>query len=159
MLPNDTLRLPHFAPVIRNKHNAPGMKFESFLAPAERWPARGFPNSDCEVPAISGAAIFVAKSKFEQVGRFDENIFFYYEDDDLSIRLRKQFGPILMISTAQLIHREGESSPATPETMKVRIYHGRRAKIYVARKHGIPYNIPVRILITGIQLLLSPLLS
>ena len=144
-----------FAPTIKDHMNLSGLKTRSILVPSDQWPFRELPEKDFETPVVSGAAIFVSKKKFEHVGGFDENIFFYYEDDDISIRLRKSFGPLMIIRSAQIIHRAGHSSPLTPEINRIKIYHGVRAKVYVTRKYGIPYNLTIRILVSMLQLLVS----
>lgn len=41
---------------------------------------------------FQGACFFLNKAKFEQVGMFDEQIFMYGEEDDITYRIRKQFG-------------------------------------------------------------------
>ena len=39
---------------------------------------------------MGGAAIFIKKETFIKVGGFDEKIFLYHEDDDLSLRLKNE---------------------------------------------------------------------
>lgn len=41
---------------------------------------------------FQGSCFFLNKAKFEQVGMFDEQIFMYGEEDDITYRIRKQFG-------------------------------------------------------------------
>ncbi|WP_298859437.1 hypothetical protein [uncultured Sulfitobacter sp.] len=46
------------------------------------------PNADADVPLLNGPVIFVSRAHFEGIGGFDEAIFLYHEDDDLSMRLK-----------------------------------------------------------------------
>ena len=41
---------------------------------------------------FQGSCFFLNKAKFEQAGMFDEQIFMYGEEDDITYRIRKQFG-------------------------------------------------------------------
>ncbi len=42
-----------------------------------------------KVPFVSGSFMFMYKEDFLQIGQFDPNIFLYYEETDLSIRMKK----------------------------------------------------------------------
>ncbi len=48
-----------------------------------------FFNTPSLIPAVSGVSCLLKTHAFKEVGMFDENYFMYYEDIDLSIRLRK----------------------------------------------------------------------
>lgn len=50
-----------------------------------------------------GAALF-ARSAFEAVGGFDENIFLYYEDLDLALRVRQAGGDCKLSTEARALH-------------------------------------------------------
>ena len=65
-----------FAPVLMDRLGMPAMKSKSVLVPGKRWLMHGLPDMDFEVPAVSGAAVFVSKRIFEEVGRFDEKNLF-----------------------------------------------------------------------------------
>ncbi len=41
---------------------------------------------------FSGSCFFIRKAMFETVGLFDESVFMYGEEDDISYRMRKRFG-------------------------------------------------------------------
>jgi GT2 family glycosyltransferase len=57
-----------------------------------------------EVPAISGACFAVSHRRFDQLGGFDEQLFLYYEDDDLSLRARLAGNVCLAVPAAQVLH-------------------------------------------------------
>jgi N-acetylglucosaminyl-diphospho-decaprenol L-rhamnosyltransferase len=109
------------------------------IAKADYW--RGpAPEADCEVPVLSGACIFIRKDIFERVGGFDENIFLYHEDDDLSLRLRQRGTVLFYIDDAVVTHHGGKSSERTAEVGALKGYEMARSLVYVMRKHQIPFN-------------------
>jgi N-acetylglucosaminyl-diphospho-decaprenol L-rhamnosyltransferase len=94
----------------------------ALVAGAERHPeAAGFnphlerdgtgpqPNGDAALETLSGAALFVRKRLFDQIGGFDERFFLYFEDADLSARLAAN-GALLQIGAARFTHAIGRSS-------------------------------------------------
>ena len=89
------------------------------------------------VPCLSGAALLVRKSAFDTVGGFDPAIFLYYEDDDLSFRLRA-IGPLMLVPQARVRHSSGKSSSASAALSRFKGYHWARSRVYVGRKHGLP---------------------
>jgi len=108
------------------------------LAPHDFATPRQVPQADTAVPALSGAAFMVRRRAFEAVGGFDPAIFLYYEDDDLSLRLRAAQGPLIFVPTAVATHFRGQSSPPSPTLSRFKGYHWARSRIYTARKHGLP---------------------
>jgi len=95
------------------------------------------PTADTEVPVLSGAAIFTTRETFDRVGRFDEDIFLYYEDDDLSLRL-SQLGPLMHIPGAVVRHNDGHSTARSPVTARFKAYHLARSRVFAQIKHGVP---------------------
>ncbi|MFK7751064.1 MAG: glycosyltransferase family 2 protein [Sedimentitalea sp.] len=94
------------------------------------------PDSDTQVPVLSGAAIFIAKDVFDRVGGFDDNIFLYYEDDDLSLRLAK-VGALMHIPAAVVRHNDGHSTLRSPETAYFKAYHLARSRVFAQIKHKV----------------------
>lgn len=103
-------------------------------AVARQYPAR--PEYLCEVPTLNGACFLCRRKAFEQVGGFDTNIFLYFEDDDLSLRLAAQAGPLLYVPKAQVIHASGGSTPEGPQLSRFKGYHYSVSHAYILRKHG-----------------------
>lgn len=64
---------------------------------------------DSENMSILGADIFIRKSVFDMAGRFDENIFMYFEENDLTKRVKKiaPNGKIGFFKEKSIIHLEG----------------------------------------------------
>lgn len=97
---------------------------------------------DADNMYIAGADLFVRKSSFERAGKFDENIFMYYEEPDLIRRIRKavpgakiEFEPRL-----QMIHLEKKSTPSSIFSVEQEM----ESAIYYGRKYGLDYKKKVR---------------
>lgn len=72
---------------------------------------------------IAGADLFVRKSAFEAAGRFDENIFMYYEEPDLIKRIKELSNNYVtsFFPEKKMIHLEGatENKDTTSTVKKV----------------------------------------
>ncbi len=113
-------------------------KHRTRLAPQHRFAPKAVPTVDTPVPALSGAALMVRRVAFAAVGGFDPAIFLYYEDDDLSLRLRAACGPLIFVPSAIVTHHSGKSSAPSADLSRFKGYHWARSRIYAARKHGLP---------------------
>jgi N-acetylglucosaminyl-diphospho-decaprenol L-rhamnosyltransferase len=128
-----------FNPRIQRTDGHESFNYKSDLLPRSKWMSRGWPTSDCDVNILSGAAFFVRRAAFMDVGGFDIKIFLYYEDDDLSLRLKKTCGQLMFCRDALVIHVEGGSSGArTAENEAFKAWHKGYSKIYTMRKHARP---------------------
>lgn len=105
------------------------------LKKTEKYPKKWFPESDHQVPILSGAALFIRRTIFLAVGGFDSNIFLYHEDDDLAKRLHDEFGPLMHIHDALVFHKGDASSTPSPNTQAIKGWHAGFSRVYVARKH------------------------
>ncbi|MFS8038636.1 glycosyltransferase family 2 protein [Xanthobacter sp. AM11] len=59
---------------------------------------------------VHGAAFLVERAAFLALGGFDEAIFLYHEDDDLSLRALARRLPIIVVPQARVVHAGGRSS-------------------------------------------------
>src|SRR5207244_2520602 len=57
-----------------------------------------------EVSAISGACFAMSGALFQQLGGFDERLFLYYEDTDLSLRARLAGYRCIAVPDARVLH-------------------------------------------------------
>lgn len=108
----------------------------SRLMPVSEYMPHRWPDADSEVTVLMGSAFFARRSEFEAVGGFDEDIFLYHEDDDLSRRLRAQRGPIMFIRDAFVTHLAEKSSGSSNATFFFKRYHQARSRVFAAKKHG-----------------------
>lgn len=96
----------------------------------------GSPETDHEVDVVSGAALFCRRTAFERSAGFDERIFLYFEDDDLSLRLLAGGGKLMHVAAAKVQHHQGRSTAPAPSLVGFKNFHWMRSYRYVAEKHG-----------------------
>lgn len=100
--------------------------------------ARWIPEGDCCTPFLSGACWLVRRQIVRDLGGFDENIFLFYEDDDLCRRVSEAGHALVHVHGAIAQHERGAS--AAPR--KGRVFKARRhlawSRGYVSRKWGLP---------------------
>ena len=86
------------------------------------------------VPYLCGAALAVRKADFDRLGGFDERLApFFWEDTDLSLRIRATVGATVVTRGATVRHRHGATVGAVPETTRRTIYE--RNRFLVTWKH------------------------
>ena len=62
-----------------------------------------------ETEVVVGASLIIRKSVFDQISGFDENIFMFFEDDDLCYRVIKLGFKVVVYCQAKIIHLQGKS--------------------------------------------------
>ncbi len=67
-------------------------------------------NDMTAVDFATGAAMFVHSDIFRQIGYFDERYFMYYEDADLSVRVKNLDKDIIFVPNAVVWHKVAQSS-------------------------------------------------
>lgn len=65
--------------------------------------------SPLKVDWVSGAALMVRKSVFEEIGGFDENFFMYFEDEDLCWRIKETGYDVYYLGDVIITHLGGQS--------------------------------------------------
>jgi len=80
-----------------------------------------------EVFSACGAAAMYLRDDFLEAGGFDESYFSYFEDVDLSFRLRLAGGRCLYVPQA-VVHHIGSASSG--KTSKFAVYHGHRNMVW-----------------------------
>ncbi|MEM6481940.1 MAG: glycosyltransferase family 2 protein [Pseudomonadota bacterium] len=128
-----------FNPAMADGNGKQLFKRSSVLLSREAHLPSGWPSRTRKVKVLNGAALFIRKSAFDRVGGFDEKIFLYHEDDDLSIRLSLQAGELMFVREAEAIHKSGYSTPRAPETAALKAFHMGRSRVYATRKHGVSF--------------------
>ncbi len=145
-----------FNPAITDGRGHPYFKRGSVLLPKSRRLSPGWPAADREVPILTGAALFVRRAAFEAVSGFDEAIFLYHEDDDLSLRLATAYGPLMFVRAARVTHDAGNSTVRSPASAAFKAFHMGRSRVYAARKHDLP-GAGRKALVSALLQLVSPL--
>ena len=86
---------------------------------------------------ISGANIFIRKDLFVLSGLFDENIFMYYEEPDLTRRLNKLGDYVIEYDKKiKMIHLERKSTPNSINSVKYEF----ESALYYGKKYNLNYN-------------------
>lgn len=89
-------------------------------------------NVNCGVFAFCGAGVLLRLSTMHRIGMFDERIFMYYEDTDLSVRMRRNgWGIEYEPSSVIRHHHAGLSKEWSPGFT----YNVTRSRIYIIWKH------------------------
>jgi hypothetical protein len=88
-------------------------------------------NTEIEVPYLSGCFMFIRTSVFNEVGMFDDNIFMYLEDTDLSRRINEKYKTIYYPKVT-VYHKFEKGSFKNKKLLK---YHIKSA-IYYFNKWG-----------------------
>ena len=84
-----------------------------------------------KVNFVPGSFMFIHSDDFYEIGGFDTNIFLYYEETDLCIRLAKKSKFAYLVPEATFIHFHGvstERSLAIKKELKISL-------LYIIRKH------------------------
>ena len=144
-----------FNPKIIDRTGKQDFKRRSVLLPKSKWMSKKFPTFDKDVSVLSGAAIFIKKEKFLQIKGFDEKIFLYHEDDDISIRLKNKIGNLMYIHNAVITHIGGSSSSRDESIAKIKGYHMGRSRVYAQKKHNIK-AVTIRNIMLSLIQILSP---
>jgi hypothetical protein len=79
---------------------------------------------------ITGAALLISRELYEKLGGFDENFFMYMEDDDLCRRISNLGLKNAVLTTARVMHYEGQSSTSYE---KKKFYY--KSQDYYWQKH------------------------
>ena len=85
---------------------------------------------------IAGADLFVRKNAFIDSGCFDENMFMYSEEPDLTRRVRALGYTTAYFKQKSIIHLEGKTTGKSLTSEKMRL----ESKEYYCRKHGLDYR-------------------
>lgn len=89
----------------------------------------------------SGADIFIERTTFAEIGLFDENIFLYGEEEDLSFRLDRIHKKIVYFSRITICHLQGKSSGHNYQKNVNRMLD---SWMYICQKYGFPFNSFIR---------------
>lgn len=89
-------------------------------------------SNEREVDAFSGVSVAIPRELFLELGGFDKNMFLYYEDTDLSIRLKRFGYSIWYQPKSKLTHIHSASSKEWSEFF---IFHTELNRLLLIWKH------------------------
>jgi GT2 family glycosyltransferase len=86
---------------------------------------------------LSGAVLLARVEAVRRIGGFDSNIFLYYEDDDLCIRMRQAGLSLILVPEARATHIGGGSSRPGLAIHWRKFWHMAWSRLYIeAKYHG-----------------------
>lgn len=89
-----------------------------------------------EVDWVSGTALMIRRELFKEVGGFDENIFMYFEDQDLCLQTKKLGKKVLFYPNSHIIHFDGKSW--SNDSQKKKAFY--EAQTYFFKKHSTSFE-------------------
>ena len=96
-------------------------------ASLKNWDKKDF----LRVNTVPGAALMISKKLFEEVRGFDEKIFLYFEENDLSKRVGSLGYKFFLIPQAKIIHKVGKSTQYLNKKEKTFA----KSRFYYLKKH------------------------
>ena len=84
------------------------------------------------VPWISGCAMFTDVSLMAQLGGFDDRFFLYWEDVDLSLRVKQAGRELALVPAARVYHKVSRTASAYPGASR---YYYVRNNLLLLRSH------------------------
>jgi len=105
------------------------------------------PNKTTEVGILRGACLAVRKSAVDEVGAYDDDFFFYFEDTEWCIRMARLNWKVVIIPRIKIPHIGGSSSNEFYSQSRIEFYRSRMLfwkKIYPKYLVALLYiwNIP-----------------
>lgn len=104
-----------------------------------------------DLAMLSGCCFLMRRSLIGRIGFFDERFPLYYEDTDLSVRIKKAGKRIVQVAGADLIHLFNRSAETDQDTAMARYWVSRR--LYFRKWYGplgaVLYDASLRLLKSG----------
>jgi len=92
-------------------------------------------NKVMNVPYLSGCFMFIRSKIFDEIGFFDENIFMYLEDTDLTRRIHKKYKTV-MNPEVEIFHKWEKGSYKNKKLM----FYNIKAALYYFYKYGFFFD-------------------
>ena len=94
------------------------------------------PSGNACAEFLSGAVWVLNMRLMKDIGFFDPNIFLYYEDDDICLRVRERGYGLVLVHGAEAIHLQGASSGTPkPEAEFFKQKHMIWSRLYMEKKY------------------------
>ncbi|WP_068518203.1 glycosyltransferase family 2 protein [Thalassospira sp. MCCC 1A02491] len=87
------------------------------------------------VEFLSGAVNLIRKTAARKIGYFDPNIYLYFEDDDLCLRLRAAGYNVVLVPTSVVTHLNGGSVRPNRAYYWRKFWHFAWSRVYFERKY------------------------
>ena len=129
-----------FGPRVKNLGQTKSFRSKSYIEGGRYVEEAEAPDNYAEVDFIDGVAFICNRELFLELGGFDENIFLYYEDDDLSYRIRSCGKKLIYVPQALVIHAKKSSSKPKFRLHYFRSWHETRSRMKLNEKYGLPFD-------------------
>ncbi len=86
------------------------------------------------VDAIPGAAIMISTNLFRKIGGFDKNFFLYFEENDISKRVKDLGYKLFIVPSAKIIHLVGRSTNNLKNTENI---YSKSRYLYLRKHYGL----------------------
>ena len=107
-----------------------------------------------EVPAATGCAMMVRRQAFAEQPLFDRQLFMYYEEFDLSLRIRGADYAIFYVPTAIVHHKRSQAvKGSVRDPLLFQQFYGNRNRVKILLKYYPPF-----VLLRNAPLILASLL-
>lgn len=93
------------------------------------------PEGDACCWYVGGSAMFLRMAVFRQLGGFDPDIFLYFEDDDLCLRMRAAAQALVHVAGARVRHEGGASSAPSEALNWWKAFHQGWSRLHLEAKH------------------------
>ena len=84
---------------------------------------------------VGGSAMFLRISALRAIGGFDPDIFLYFEDDDLCLRIREAGHALVHVAGMRVRHEGGASSAPSPTLERWKAFHQGWSRLHLEAKH------------------------
>lgn len=78
-----------------------------------------------EVEALIGAVMAIKRTAFDQIGGFDEDYFFFLEETDLAVRMRRAGWKVVHEPRAAAVHFQGGTAKKYHSAARIEFYRSR----------------------------------
>ncbi len=127
-----------FAPTIVNTDGSVELSHDVPIFDRRRYGDRAGeapPEGDCCAESLSGAVVLVRMAALGEVGFFDPNLFLYYDDDDMCLRLRRAGYGLVLVPSAVAEHAGGGSVRPSPGYYWEKFWHMAWSRLYIEEKY------------------------
>lgn len=115
------------------------------------------------VDSLIGACIVVRRTAIEQVGLLDEDYFFFLEETDWCLRMRRAGWDVYHVPSACIVHLQGRSKQRRPALAWIEYYRSlylffkkhRTVPVYIALRIFRFLKLMVNFMLTGVGLCLT----
>lgn len=107
-----------------------------------------------EVDSCVGACMIARKEALYEVGFFDEQYFFFFEETDLACKMKRAAWKVYFVPTARIFHAQGKTVGSNANA-RIMFYRSR----YIFLKKWLPNIYPLLCIVIVVRLFINTFLS